>query len=42
MIDDDLSMNDVYGSGTGETGEAALPGRHPAVWKERGLPKRTD
>ena len=33
MIDDDSSMNGVNGSGTGETGEAASPGRWPTGWQ---------
>ena len=33
MIDDDSSMNGVNGSGTGKTGEAALPGRCPTGWQ---------
>ena len=31
--DDDSSMNGVNGSGTGETGEAASPGRCPTGWQ---------
>ena len=31
MTDDDSPMNGVNGSGTGETGEAASPGRCPTV-----------
>ena len=33
MIDDDSSMNGVNGSGTGESGEAASPGRCPTGWQ---------
>ena len=33
MIDDDLSMDRVNGSETGETGDAASCGRCPTVWQ---------
>ena len=33
MTDDDSSMNGLNGSGTGETGEAASPGRCPTGWQ---------
>ena len=38
MTDDDSSMKRVNGEGTGETGEAAWPGRYPTVGQ--GGPRR--
>ena len=35
MINDDSTTNGVNGSETGETGEAASPGRCPTGWQSR-------